>query len=276
MSATMTRPKKRSRLAAGQKSDVQQVSNMEDHRMKDMPDCDVYYVPSFVSRELADEWYSGYQPKLKVYGREVIQSRKIAGKFLLLCLLLALTWSFLAYSTDPNLVVKYSGQVVDMKYEYPPLLRAVQDQVEERLGVKFNHVMLNLYEDGTVYIGNHRDNLENKVIASLSLGAPRTFIMTHDKWISSRSKSKTTKPAKVDTDIPIAKHKRKHSETSAAQEDESSPPDAPVLRKSWQLAPGSLVVMQGETQRNWKHEIPREPKVTMGRISLTFRQLDNS
>jgi len=49
-----------------------------------------------------------------------------------------------------------------MKYDYPPVLRVIQDKVEEKLGVTFNHVMLNLYEDGKVYIGNHRDNLENK------------------------------------------------------------------------------------------------------------------
>lgn len=67
-----------------------------------------------------------------------------------------------AYATDPKLTLKYSGQEVDMRYQYPPLLRKIQDDVEERLGVTFNHVMLNLYEDGNVYIGNHRDNLENR------------------------------------------------------------------------------------------------------------------
>lgn len=51
-----------------------------------------------------------------------------------------------------------------MKYEYPPLLSSIQDEVEKRLGVKFNHVMLNLYEDGSVYIGNHRDSPENKCV----------------------------------------------------------------------------------------------------------------
>lgn len=49
-----------------------------------------------------------------------------------------------------------------MYYEYPPVLRHIQDDVERKLGVKFNHVMLNLYEDGQIYIGNHRDNLENR------------------------------------------------------------------------------------------------------------------
>ena len=59
--------------------------------------------------------------------------------------------------------------------------------------------------------------------------------------------------------------------------------------KRWLLGNGSLLVMQGETQENWKvcllpicwleahlkfqHEIPKEPKIKEGRISLTFRQL---
>ncbi|KDR72175.1 hypothetical protein GALMADRAFT_765543 [Galerina marginata CBS 339.88] len=131
----MPRPTKRARVTNA--DTFAQVSNLEDYRMKELPDSEVYYPPSFVSEELSEEWYpalleldSWYRPKLKVYGREVTQSRKIA-----------------AYSTDPDLILKYSGQTVDMKYEYPPVLRAIQDQVEERLGVKFNHVMLNLYDD---------------------------------------------------------------------------------------------------------------------------------
>jgi len=82
-----------------------------------------------------------------------------------------------------------------------------------------------------VYIGRHRDYKENKVIASLSLGAERTFIMTPDP------KNKQGKAVK------------------------------------WVLKNGSLLIMQGHTQTNWKHEIPKEAKVKDGRISLTFRQV---
>ena len=46
-----------------------------------------------------------------------------------------------------------------------------------------------------------------------------------------------------------------------------------VYEKKWVLANGSLVIQQGRTQEKWKHEIPKEPKVKDGRISLTFRQL---
>lgn len=166
----------------------------------------------------------------------------------------------LAYSTDPELVLKYSGQVVDMKYTYPPVLRTIQDQVEERLGVKFNHVMLNLYENGTVYIGNHRDHIENKyvcvqvrisfylnqfarVIASVSLGAPRTFIMTRDKKVAAPAKQKSPEPSQ--------EGKKRKALTEPDEE------DVTVDKKTWTLASGSLVVMQGDTQRYWKHEIPR-------------------
>lgn len=213
---------------------------------------------------------TGYRPTLKVYGKSVVQSRAIA-----------------AYATSPTLTIKYSGQTIDMHYPYPPLLARIQHMVERALGMDqtsedvdeivteasgeetfhgFNHVMLNRYDDGSVYIGRHRDYKENKVclievsdsitnkrgnqvIASLSLGAERTFIMTPDP------KNKQGKAVK------------------------------------WVLKNGSLLIMQGDTQTNWKvsytelhsendmahsriqHEIPKEAKVKDGRISLTFRQV---
>lgn len=223
----------------------------EEHKIKDIPDAEVFYVPDFVDKDVAQEWYnelltldSWYAPKLKVYGREVTQSRKIA-----------------TYAADPKLTLKYSGHVVDFLYEYPPLLRKIQDEVEQRLGMTFDHVMLNLYENGSVYIGRHRDNVEERVIASLSLGAPRTFIMTHDGY-------------KLSKQTTASSHKTRSSRRSKAtsnnpEEDSSS---ASLQRKRWTLDAGSLVVMQGETQHFWKHEIPKEPKVKDGRISLTFRR----
>ncbi|KAF8759955.1 RuvB-like helicase [Rhizoctonia solani] len=185
---------------------------------------DVYYKEDFIPSETADQWYeelntldTWYRPTLKVYGKDVIQSRLIA-----------------AYATDPRLTVKYSGHPVILHTEYPPTLRKIQDQVEEQLGVTFNHVMLNKYEDGSVYIGKHSDTKENKVIASVSLGAVRTFIMSPKSAGRNKgSKSKTVEAKRLD------------------------------------LANGSLVVMQGQTQDNWKHEIPKQPKITEGRISTS-------
>lgn len=76
------------------------------------------------------------QPMLKMYGRTFPQSRSIA-----------------AYSTTPGAKLKYSGSEIDMNYPFPPILEDIRVRLEEELGVKFNHVMLNRYDDGSIYIG---------------------------------------------------------------------------------------------------------------------------
>jgi len=73
---------------------------------------------------------------LKMYGKTFPQSRSIA-----------------AYSTVPDATLKYSGSTIDMNYPFPPVLETMRERLEEELGVKFNHVMLNRYDDGSVYIG---------------------------------------------------------------------------------------------------------------------------
>jgi len=39
------------------------------------------------------------------------------------------------------------------------------------------------------------------------------------------------------------------------------------------LPHGSLLIMTGETQKNFKHEVPKEPNITEPRINLTFRYI---
>jgi alkylated DNA repair dioxygenase AlkB len=41
------------------------------------------------------------------------------------------------------------------------------------------------------------------------------------------------------------------------------------------LPHGSLLIMAGKTQTNFKHEVPKEPRVTQARINLTFRRIDH-
>jgi alkylated DNA repair dioxygenase AlkB len=41
------------------------------------------------------------------------------------------------------------------------------------------------------------------------------------------------------------------------------------------LPHGSLFVMAGDTQKHFKHEAPKEPRVTQPRINLTFRRIDH-
>jgi alkylated DNA repair dioxygenase AlkB len=41
--------------------------------------------------------------------------------------------------------------------------------------------------------------------------------------------------------------------------------------QSFSLKGGSLLVMKGNTQAQWRHRVPKEPRVTGERINLTFR-----
>ena len=44
---------------------------------------------------------------------------------------------------------------------------------------------------------------------------------------------------------------------------------------SERLGHGSLLIMAGDTQKNFKHEVPKEPRVTQPRINLTFRRIEH-
>ncbi len=41
------------------------------------------------------------------------------------------------------------------------------------------------------------------------------------------------------------------------------------------LPHGSLLIMAGKTQNNFKHEVPKDPGVTQPRINLTFRHIEH-
>lgn len=41
------------------------------------------------------------------------------------------------------------------------------------------------------------------------------------------------------------------------------------------LPHGSLLIMAGATQKNFRHEVPKEPGVTEARINLTFRRIEH-
>lgn len=79
--------------------------------------------------------------------------------------------------------------------------------------------------------------MENKVIVTLSLGAPRTWVMTKrpPKGAQAAAKRNGEKLAKTET------HK-------------------------WTVEAGSLLLMQGKCQEEWYHEIPKERKIKEGRI----------
>eukprot|EP01132_Coremiostelium_polycephalum_P002395 gene2395-2962_t len=116
-----------------------------------------------------------------------------------------------------------------------PMLHLKQS-LENLLDTEFDYVLINYYRDGKDYIGFHADNEarnpEFRTIASVSLGATRSFLIRH------RSDLKNTQ-----------KEQAKYSLTN-----------------------GSLIVMDGEFQTHYKHSVPKELKVKDCRINLTFRK----
>lgn len=44
---------------------------------------------------------------------------------------------------------------------------------------------------------------------------------------------------------------------------------------SQRLPHGSLLIMAGATQKHFKHEVPKEPRIIQARINLTFRRIEH-
>ena len=101
-----------------------------------------------------------------------------------------------------------------------------------------NSILINKYENGNNIIPKHRDSEtifgDNPIIAIYSVGAPRTM-----------------------------RFRRVHLDCNKSMK-EFEPIDIV-------LEPNSLLIMSGTIQKNYTHEILREPHITDERYSLTFR-----
>ena len=118
-------------------------------------------------------------------------------------------------------------------HPWPAVLEPVRDRLRRTLDVAFNSVLANLYRDGNDAMGWHSD-------AEPELG-----------------------PAPVIASISLGATRRfalKHRDDAARKL---------VL----ELPHGSLLVMSGDTQRHYRHALPRTTRPTGPRINLTFRRI---
>jgi alkylated DNA repair dioxygenase AlkB len=139
----------------------------------------------------------------------------------------------LAWYGDPEARYRYSG-VVHEPLPWLPVLAALRDRVEALAGARFNSVLANLYRD-------HRD--------SMGLHADDEPELGKQPVIASLSLGEER----------VFRLRHRH--------DKSIEP----LRLP--LPSGSLLVMRGDTQRNWKHEVPKRARPCGPRINLTFRYI---
>ena len=135
--------------------------------------------------------------------------------------------------SDPNVVYRYIS-LSRTGAPWTPTMEAIKKRVEDYCSTTFNFCFANLYRDGQDTIGWHSDD-------------EKALIPGHK--IASVSLS------------PGAERDLLFKDKTTGE------------RRSVQLAHGSLYVMEGATQKRYKHSVPRRPKVTKPRINLTFRQI---
>ncbi|MBL4676206.1 MAG: alpha-ketoglutarate-dependent dioxygenase AlkB [Mucilaginibacter sp.] len=114
---------------------------------------------------------------------------------------------------------------------WTPELLQIKQRVDEAAGTQFNSVLLNYYRHGNDSVAWHADD-------EPELGL--------NPVIASVSFGQVRK-----FDI---RHKEDHK-----------------LRHSVELENGSLLIMKGDLQHNWEHQVPKSTKAFKERINLTFR-----
>lgn len=131
----------------------------------------------------------------------------------------------------------YSGQIKKGN-PFDKQTLYIKKKLEKLLNLEegiLNGCLLNLYPDGKSSISPHKDDekdmIEDAPIIVLSLGATRQFFLQND-------------------DKTLNKEDR---------------------NVKYKISSGDVLVMNPETQKNWKHSIPKELNVLEPRISLTFR-----
>jgi alkylated DNA repair dioxygenase AlkB len=95
-------------------------------------------------------------------------------------------WTFprlTAFAADRGVTYRYSG-VMHAGSGWSPALAGIRQRIERVAGAAFNGVLLNLYRDGRDSMGRHADAEPelgiNPLVASLSLGAGRSFVLRHN------------------------------------------------------------------------------------------------
>lgn len=126
----------------------------------------------------------------------------------------------------------YSYSNITMQpYEFTPELLEIKKQIEAKTNVIFTTCLLNLYRDGNDSNGWHADN----------------------------EKELGMNP--VIASITLGQERFFHLKHRAQKE----------LKHKLLLEHGSLLLMEGETQHKWLHQIAKTKKPIGERINLTFR-----
>lgn len=123
--------------------------------------------------------------------------------------------------------------IIMQPFAWTDFLLEIKNRVEEKAKTNFTHVLLNYYRDGKDSMGWHRDN--EAVLGPNPTIASVSFGETREFQI------------------------RHHTEKK--------------YKLKLPLDHGSLLIMSGNSQHHWEHQIPKTTKSIGPRINLTFRKI---
>ena len=134
---------------------------------------------------------------------------------------------------DPGAKYNYS-KINNIPLSWTDTLLAIKKDIEKKLSVKVNSLLINYYRNNEDHVSWHADDEKelgkSPIIASLSLGAVRKFQVKHN----------------TDPEVDII---------------------------SINAESGSLMIMKDGVQNYWKHRIAKSKILSKERINLTFRQI---
>lgn len=142
---------------------------------------------------------------------------------------------------QPRLIAWYGDKGVQYQYSqtklraagWPPLLGQWRQALQAFTGTSFNAVLANYYRDGQDSMGWHSD--DEPELGDQPTIAALSFGAV--RRLQFRHRQDRQRKAYID------------------------------------LEPGSLLLMQGNSQQEWQHQIAKTKRVQAGRINLTYRHI---
>lgn len=129
---------------------------------------------------------------------------------------------------------QYSYSGITMQpFNWTNSLQQIKTAIETKTGLSFNSALLNLYRDGKDSMGWHRDN-EKELGLNPSIASVSFGASRIFKLRDYNNKA---------------------------------------ITQSIALTHGSLLLMKGETQHFWEHQVAKTTKPVSTRINITFRQI---
>ncbi|KAK9054991.1 hypothetical protein SSX86_026070 [Deinandra increscens subsp. villosa] len=201
---------------------------------------EVVYLPRFLTCGKSWEYFRYLdkhipwtRPTIHVFGKPFLQPRDV-------CYIASKGLKELSYSGyKPD---SYSWD------DYPPLKEILEEVHKAFPGSHFNSLLINRYNSGNDYVGWHADDEKlygpTPEIASVSLGCERDF------FLKKKSQGEV-----------VGERPNKRAKTNS------------VEKHTFNLKHGSLLLMRGNTQRDWLHSVPKRAKAESARINLTFRRV---